>query len=77
MIQTDLENAQSRLPELIEAAARGEEVLIATDNLTGHPVVQLVTVERAVRKPEFGSARGLVTLADDFDAPLPDFAEYQ
>jgi antitoxin (DNA-binding transcriptional repressor) of toxin-antitoxin stability system len=51
--------------------------LIAAGSLTGHPVVQLVAVERAARKPEFGSARGLITLADDFDAPLPDFAEYQ
>ena len=27
-------------------------------------------------KAEFGSGRGLVTLANDFDAPLEDFREY-
>ena len=31
--------------------------------------------ERLGRHPQFGSAKGLVALADDFDAPLPDFAE--
>lgn len=27
-------------------------------------------------KPVFGSAKGMFKLADDFDAPLEDFAEY-
>ena len=30
--------------------------------------------EKAV--PQFGNARGQVTMSDDFDAPLEDFAEY-
>ena len=28
-------------------------------------------------RPQFGSARGLIKLADDFDAPLADFQEYR
>ncbi|MEA3308885.1 MAG: DUF2281 domain-containing protein [Chloroflexota bacterium] len=28
------------------------------------------------RKPQFGSAKGLIVMADDFDAPLADFEEY-
>lgn len=27
-------------------------------------------------KPKFGSAQGLITIAEDFEAPLEDFAEY-
>ena len=27
-------------------------------------------------RPRFGSARGLIKMADDFDEPLEDFAEY-
>ncbi len=34
---------------------------------------ELVSVPR---HPQFGSARGLITMADDFDAPLADFVEY-
>ncbi len=26
--------------------------------------------------PQFGNARGQVTISDDFDAPLEDFADY-
>ncbi len=77
MTQTDIEDAKLHLPELIEAATRGEEVLITADSLQGHPVVQLVPVGQAKRAPEFGSARGLIRMADDFDAPLTDFSEYQ
>jgi len=41
-----------------------------------HPVVQLVPLEPAKRHPQFGSATGLVVMAEDFDAPLEDFSEY-
>ncbi|MEZ0368390.1 MAG: DUF2281 domain-containing protein [Candidatus Sericytochromatia bacterium] len=27
-------------------------------------------------RPRFGSARGLISMSDDFDEPLKDFAEY-
>jgi antitoxin (DNA-binding transcriptional repressor) of toxin-antitoxin stability system len=77
MIQTDVEDARQHLPELIEAAARGEEVLITADSLEGHPRVRLVAVARAPRTPEFGSARGLIHMTEDFDAPLADFDEYR
>jgi hypothetical protein len=33
---------------------------------------QLVPVEPPARQPQFGNAAGLVTIADDFDAPLED-----
>ncbi len=39
-------------------------------------MVQVVPVEPPKRRPQFGSARGLVVMADDFDAPLADFNEY-
>jgi hypothetical protein len=29
------------------------------------------------KKRVFGSAKGLIKLADDFDAPLDDFGDYQ
>jgi hypothetical protein len=27
-------------------------------------------------QPQFGSAKGLITMSDDFDEPLEDFEEY-
>ena len=48
--------------------AQGEEVVIAR---AGKPVARLVPFEapRVPRRP--GSARGLGTVRDDFDAPMP------
>jgi antitoxin (DNA-binding transcriptional repressor) of toxin-antitoxin stability system len=65
--------AQARLPELIEEAAGGEEIVI--EALTG-TAVRLVPVASKGR-PRFGSARGMFTMRDDFDAPLDDFAPYE
>ena len=30
----------------------------------------------AEKRPPFGSAKGMIQIADDFDDPLPDFEEY-
>jgi antitoxin (DNA-binding transcriptional repressor) of toxin-antitoxin stability system len=76
MIRVDAEEAKFQLPDLIAAAVRGEEVLIAANQMQGHPTVRLVVVPRTTRTPQYGSARGMIKIADDFDAPLADFAEY-
>ncbi len=76
VIHTTLEDAQSHLPDLIEAAVRGEEVLIATEGMQGEQIVRLVPVA-ARRRRKAGSAKGLIEIREDFDAPLPDFDEYQ
>jgi len=78
MIQVTMDEAKDRLPDLIDAAARGETVLIEQGTDQGAQVVQLVAVqEKGKRKREFGSAKGLIIyMADDFDAPLEDFREY-
>lgn len=73
MAPISVEEAQDRLPELMDEAAGGEEVVIARADGSAF---RLVPVEMAPR-PRFGSARGLFTMADDFDAPLEDFREYE
>jgi antitoxin (DNA-binding transcriptional repressor) of toxin-antitoxin stability system len=73
MHTVEMVEAQARLPELIEEAAGGGEVVIEGESGTA---VRLVPVERKGR-PRFGSARGMFTMRDDFDAPLEDFAPYE
>ena len=73
MHQVSIEEARSTLPDLIEAAVGGDEVLIAKDDQN---IVKLVPVSGTKPVPQFGSAKGLITMADDFDAPLEDFDEY-
>jgi antitoxin (DNA-binding transcriptional repressor) of toxin-antitoxin stability system len=71
--QITLDEAKLRLLDLIEAALKGDEVFILKDE---QQAIQLIPVEPPKRHPQYGSAKGLVTIADDFDAPLEDFSEY-
>lgn len=73
MYQVSADEAKARLSDLIRAAVQGETVLISDDE---NEVVQLVPVARPKGKRKAGSAKGKIVMRDDFDAPLPDFAEY-
>jgi antitoxin (DNA-binding transcriptional repressor) of toxin-antitoxin stability system len=73
MHQVSLEDAKIQLPDLIDAAVGGEEIIIAKD---AQHLVKLVPVATAKPHPQFGSAKGLITLSDDFDEPLEDFKDY-
>jgi antitoxin (DNA-binding transcriptional repressor) of toxin-antitoxin stability system len=68
-----LADAQTHLQELIEKAAQGQAIFIQGDHQT---IVQLVPLASAPQPRKAGSARGLVLMADDFDAPLADFDDY-
>ena len=70
----DLSQAKQHLPKLIEQTINGDEVVITQG---GQPLVKLVALTKQGRKQrQFGSAKGLIRMADDFDAPLGDFKEY-
>lgn len=72
MQQITLAEASKHLPDLIEAALGGEEIVITKDD---QPVVKLTPVLQ-VKRRQPGSAKGLVTISDDFDEPLEDFKDY-
>ncbi len=72
MLQVNLEEAKVRLLELINAVLKGETVVILK---APQEAVQLVPAVPLMRR-RFGSARGLIIMAENFDAPLPDFNEY-
>jgi antitoxin (DNA-binding transcriptional repressor) of toxin-antitoxin stability system len=73
MHQVSIEEARTTLPDLIEAAVSGDEVHIAKDD---QHIVRLVPVSGTRPTARFGSAKGLISMADDFDEALEDFAEY-
>lgn len=64
-----LTEAKENLPQLLEEVIAGGDVVILQDNA---PTVKLVPMVR----PGYGSLTGQVQMADDFDAPLDDFADY-
>ena len=66
-IQVNIHEAKTTLSKLIEAAERGEEVVIAR---AGKPAVRLVTAEAEVVKPKRripGAWKGKVWYAPDYD----------
>ena len=69
MQQVNIHHAKTHLSELIAAAERGEEVVIARAN---RPAVRLVPVTAVAHERTPGLQRGALKMADDFDAPLPD-----
>ena len=73
MQQVTVDDAKKNLGDLIEAAVKGDEVVITLGN---RPVVKLVPVGGTKAQPRFGSAKGLITMSDDFDEPLEDFGDY-
>jgi antitoxin (DNA-binding transcriptional repressor) of toxin-antitoxin stability system len=69
-----LKEAQEQLGVLVEAALHGETILI---QLNEQEVIQLIPHKQASNPRKAGSARNLITIADDFDAPLSDFTKYE
>jgi prevent-host-death family protein len=67
----DLDNAKEHLAELLDQVLEGEDVVITRGDT---PVARLVPYPQG--RPKFGSAAGLIVMADDFDAPLEDFRDY-
>ena len=69
-MKVNIHKAKTHFSRLLQRVAEGEEVTIAR---AGVPVARLIGVERpqtAVRP--MGMDRGLIEIADDFDAPLAD-----
>jgi prevent-host-death family protein len=68
-----LEEAQARLPELIEHLAPGDEIVITQKGL---PVAKLVG-NRPTRKPrQPGNCKGMLTILAEDDEHLEHFKEY-
>jgi len=73
MYEIELEKARAQLERVIQTALDGEEVVITQNR---EAVLKIVPVPRSNGRRKAGSAKGLVSMAEDFDAPLEDFKEY-
>lgn len=75
MFEVSVEKTQTiQLPDLIDSVVNGEEVIFTQNNL---PIAKLVAVRQEKPRPQFGSAKGLFIMAEDFNEPLEDFDEYR
>ena len=74
MTTVTLEEAQARLPELIENLPTGEELVITQDQ---RPIARLRAEKNAKRKlRKAGNCKGMLTIVADDDEHLKDFTEY-
>jgi antitoxin (DNA-binding transcriptional repressor) of toxin-antitoxin stability system len=73
MTRIDIHEANDHFLELMERIAKGGEVIIEQNDL---PVARISPVPTAKKPRQSGSAKGLIHMADDFDEPLQDFADY-
>ncbi len=74
MLQINVHDKNFKLDDLIQAAKRGEEVVIVTDEQETFRLIQINTSKQ--RKRKFGTAKGEFSMSDDFNAPIDDFDEY-
>ena len=67
--QVNLYEAKTRLSDLVERAARGEDIVIAK---SGRPRARLVAVTARTQPRRPGRLKGQVWYGPDFDEPLTD-----
>jgi prevent-host-death family protein len=68
MKTVNIHAAKTQLSRLVDRAAAGEEIVIAR---AGKPVARLAPLEKDQPRRRAGLLRGRMTIAPDFDAPLP------
>lgn len=73
-VAINITDAKRSLSQLASRAAAGEDIVITR---AGKPVAMLTRVPPAGRKRLLGLFRGKIRMAEDFDAPLAEFRDYQ
>ncbi|MEW6237419.1 MAG: DUF2281 domain-containing protein [Candidatus Omnitrophota bacterium] len=73
MAQVDLKEYPSMRIDLEDKVLQRESVFIRKDE---NQMIQLVSVAKSRRKSQFGRAKGLIEMAEDFDEPLEVFKDY-
>lgn len=65
----NIHDAKTNFSKLVDRAAAGEEIIIAK---AGKPAASLVPIKRSKPERVFGSLKGKIRIADDFDAALSE-----
>ncbi len=64
----NIHEAKTHFSRLIQSVLAGEEVVIAK---AGRPLVKMSAITQEKKPRRLGTLKGKVTVASDFDAPLP------
>lgn len=69
MEAVNIYEAKTRLSQLVDAAAAGNDVVVARN---GKPLVRITRLLPEKRPISFGLMQGQLVVPEDFDAPLLD-----
>jgi len=69
-----MHEAKTHLSRLVREAVEGEEIIIARGRI---PLVRLLPLIGPHEHRSLGTAKGLISIAEDFDEPLEDFDEFR
>lgn len=69
METVNIHDAKTRLSQLVDRAASGEDVVVSRN---GKPLVRITRLKTSKRRIRFGVLNGRLTIPAGFDAPLPD-----
>jgi len=69
MATINIYEAKTRLSQLVDQAAAGEDVIVSRN---GKPLVRITRLTDPNRAIRFGLLQGAIHVSDDFDAPLQD-----
>lgn len=68
MATVNIYEAKTRLSQLVDKAAAGEDVVVSRN---GKPLARITRLDAPKRRVRFGVLKGKLTIPEDFDAPLP------
>lgn len=68
METVNIYDAKTRLSQLVDKAASGEDVIVSRN---GKPLVRITRLEEPRRRVKFGLLKGKLTVPKNFDEPLP------
>lgn len=67
-IQVNVHEAKTHLSKLLTRVCAGEEVIISK---SGNPIARLIPWDEVKKNRVPGLDKGLVSIPEDFDGPLP------
>ncbi|MBI5278936.1 MAG: type II toxin-antitoxin system Phd/YefM family antitoxin [Burkholderiales bacterium] len=68
MATVNIYDAKTRLSQLVDQAAAGEDVVVSRN---GKPLARITRLEGPKRRVRFGLMKGKLVVPADFDTPLP------
>lgn len=68
-----IHEAKTQFSKLVRRAEAGEEIVVRRGS---EPVARIAPLRKRRKVRGFGSMKGEVRIAEDFDKPLEDFRDY-